>query len=132
LYAHLVGTPQEFEGSDGIIESFQELDVRLVAGSDTGNHKGSILYRWPDGLERTQEIYWVVKPKIEISPVTLVLKPSNGSMQVKVRVHSADQPYPIVKISGALLAAEVSVPVEAATDHSLQIPLVVYRKGFCG
>jgi hypothetical protein len=58
LAAKFDGEPRELKRGDGVIETSKTVAITIAGGDRAGPHRGSVRYRWREGLEETQEIGW--------------------------------------------------------------------------
>ena len=114
----LKGEAHETTISGGIIEATREVAIDLLPSSQTGRCQGEILFRWTNGLTRSQITTWEVTPRIKASPSGLVIKRSKEPERVAVVVTSEGCDIRILKVDGPLAKA-LSLPTDPSRVHRL-------------
>jgi len=127
LVARFEGPPEESTLPGGVIESARVVAVEIPATTPPGNHRESVVLGWAGGQTWAIPFTWQVVPGLKATPSTLILDPSRGPADIEVIVRSADRPFRINSVSGALVAAHDPLPFKLDRTQAVRFTLDVAK-----
>ncbi len=111
------------ESGEGMWEESREFEVEIPGGELVGSHYSTVAIRWPDGRELVQPVAWTVRPRISVSPSTLVLRPNGESIERVVSLRSDAAEFRIIAVEseGGLLAVRPSWEPGRSKRHEVRL-----------
>ena len=100
------------EVNEDIIESKKDLVLSFEATGELGRRSDAILFRWPDGRERSYTPAWEVLPPLRAIPHTLILDPDAGEASHTVVIRSDELPFQVLGVDGPSVRSYQVLSVE--------------------
>ena len=108
IWPAVSGMQARFEGKSsqpsrplgGIVESTRILAISFDGNGDAGSRSDSILFTWPDGVQKRHAIGWEIVPPIRSTPRMVLVERKAGKAAYTVVLRSEDRPFRVLGVEG--------------------------------